>query len=116
MHILAEKEKTNLASLLMPWCAFGSSLSGAALSESRKVAVALAGLVAVALPAVFARTLIKEQSCKAEELLQHRRLAQAQVLVRRLCDLGSDQPLLGKPPGACCRGHDEDSLRRHAAD
>src|SRR5205823_6611082 len=83
--------------LQVPWCALGASLSGAMRSGSWNVAVGLAGLVAIALPAVFERTLIEEQSRKAEELLQRRRLAQADVLVARLRDLGSEQPLLGKP-------------------
>jgi tetratricopeptide (TPR) repeat protein len=101
--------------LQVPWCALGSCLAGAPRQPTgTRGAAVVAGLVAVALPAVYAVALGDAQAEKVEDWLQRLRLARARPLVAGLCDLGSGRPLLGKPPRAL-RPELEAALRGYAA-
>lgn len=84
--------------LQFPWCMVAVSLAQVGTPRHPWLATILSFIVATVFPAIYAYSLVATQAALAEEELQGGRLARAQPIVARLCEVGSATPIRKLPP------------------
>jgi hypothetical protein len=101
--------------LVAPWCAWASDAPEEPLPHAGVAFTVACGLALVP-PAMYASAATAARSASANEWLASGRLAKADRALAGLCELGSDRPVAGKPPGEARRAarRDLDRLERAA--